>query len=465
MKGFINDHFLLQNETAQKLYHDYAETLPIIDFHNHLIPKDIAEDRIFGNIGSLWLEGDHYKWRAMRACGVPEKYITGEADDWEKFEKWAHTVPKIIRNPLYHWTHLELKRYFEIDELLNPSTAREIYDQCNRQAEKPGFSVRNLLRKMNVEYLCSMEDPADPLIWHKEIKKDFEIKVSAAFRPDKILDILNPAGFKKYLKQLEEASDTEISDYYQLCHVLEDRHNYFHDFGCRQGDIALDWFVFAETTHEEADHIFRKARSGQQISQAEGNAFRTAVLSYICGLNAEKNWIQQFHLGALRSVNTRGTREIGEACGFDAINDVSYIGELGKFLDSLECRGRLAKSIFFNLNPGDNAALISLIHSFNDGSSAGKMQYGPAWWFLDQKEGIEHQINDLSSFGVLGNFIGMLTDSRSFLSFTRHEYFRRVLCNLLGEDVEKGLIPADEEILKNTVENICYYNAKKYFGI
>ena len=237
MKGFINDHFLLQNETAQKLYHDYAETLPIIDFHNHLIPKDIAEDRIFGNIGSLWLEGDHYKWRAMRACGVPEKYITGEADDWEKFEKWAHTVPKIIRNPLYHWTHLELKRYFEIDELLNPSTAREIYDQCNRQAEKPGFSVRNLLRKMNVEYLCSMEDPADPLIWHKEIKKDFEIEVSAAFRPDKILDILNPARFKKYLKQLEEASDTEISDYYQLCHVLEDRHNYFHDFGCRQGTL------------------------------------------------------------------------------------------------------------------------------------------------------------------------------------------------------------------------------------
>jgi glucuronate isomerase len=465
MKGFINDQFLLQSKTARRLYHDYAEHLPIIDFHNHLAPKDIAEDRIFGNISSLWLEGDHYKWRAMRACGVREEYITGAADDWEKFEQWAHTVPKIIRSPLYHWTHLELKRYFGIDESLNPSTAREIYEQCNRQAEKPAFSVRNLLRKMKVEYLCSMEDPADHLIWHKEMKKDFEVTVSAAFRPDKMLDILHPVRFQAYLKQLEEAGDAEISDYDQLCQVLESRHNYFHDFGCRQGDIALDWFVFAETTREEADRIFKKARSGQPVSRAEADAFRTAMLSFVCGLNAEKNWVQQFHLGALRSINTRGTREIGEACGFDAVNDVPYVAELGKFLDSLECGGRLAKSIFFNLNPRDNAALITLIHSFNDGSFSGKMQYGPAWWFLDQQEGITQHLNDLSSFGVLGNFIGMLTDSRSFLSFTRHEYFRRILCNVLGADVEKGLIPADDEILKHTVENICYYNAKNYLGI
>lgn len=465
MKHFIHDSFLLSNKRAEKLYHDYASHLPIIDFHNHLIPRDIAEDRIFNNISKLWLEGDHYKWRAMRANGIHERYITGGASDWEKFERWSCTVPKTLRSPLFHWTHLELNRYFGVDVVLNPSTAGEIYDHCNALATTPEFSVQNLLRKMNVQYLCTTEDPTYDLDWHRKIKENFEIEVSAAFRPDPVLSITQPGLFKKYVYELGKAADIEITRYSELCEALRLRHDFFHAFGTRLADVALDWFVYSELDDAETDRIFTNALSGKTVDESGCNGFRTSVLSFLCELNHDKGWAQQFHMGALRNINFKGTKEIGAACGFDAINDVTYVGEVGKFLNGLEQRGKLGKSIFFNLNPRDNAAVLALINSFNDGSIEGKMQYGPAWWFLDQKDGIERHLDDLSAYGVLGNFIGMLTDSRSFLSFPRHEYFRRILCSTLGRDVEDGLIPDDPDLLKHTIENICYYNVKNYLAL
>ena len=465
MQIFIHDNFMLTNGTAEKLYHTYAEHLPIIDFHNHLLPKDIASDRIFGNISSLWLEGDHYKWRAMRACGINEKYITGEAGHWEKFEKWAATVPKTLRNPLYHWTHLELKRYFGIDAILDPSSAREIFAICNEKAKTQDYSVRNLLRMMNIEYLCSMEDPTDTLKWHHQIKDNFEINVSAAFRPDNVLNILDNQFFIRYILQLSVLCGSEITNYQQLCAAIEQRHDFFHDFGTRQADVALDWFTFSPVNDSEADRVLRKALMGTQVSLSEANTYRATMLSFLCELNHSRHWVQQFHLGALRNINKKGTAELGGASGFDAMNDVTYIAEFGKFLDGMELRGKLAKSIFFNLNPRDNATILTLINSFNDGLIPGKMQYGPAWWFQDHKMGIEQHLNDLAAYGVMGNFIGMLTDSRSFLSFPRHEYFRRILCNMLGKEVEEGLIPNDDELLKNTIENLCYYNARAYLNL
>lgn len=462
MQSFIHDNFLLSNKHAERLYHDYASHLPIIDIHNHLVPRDIAEDRIFGNISRLWLEGDHYKWRAMRANGINEKYITGDAGDWEKFMHWSVTVPKTLRSPLYHWTHLELSRYFGIDTILDGKTARQIYEDCNEKALTSDFSVQNLLRKMNVEYLCTTEDPLNDLAWHREIKERFEVEVSAAFRPDSVLGISDPVSFKKYMRELSNAAGVDINSYDRLCQALEIRHDFFHAFGTRLADVALDWFTFSEINDREADNIFTKVLSGRSISQAEGDGFRTSILTFLCEMNNSKGWVQQFHMGALRNINLKGTKDVGAACGFDAINDVVYVGEIGKFLNSMEMRGKLTKSIFFNLNPRDNAAILALISSFNDGSVEGKMQYGPPWWFLDQKEGIERHLNDLSSYGVLGNFIGMLTDSRSFLSFPRHEYFRRILCNVLGKDIEEGLIPCDESLLKTTIESICYNNVKKY---
>lgn len=465
MHPFIHEDFLLSNNTARSYYHDYAKHLPIIDFHNHLAPKDIAQDRIFNNISQLWLEGDHYKWRAMRACGIEEASITGKSGDWEKFKAWATVVPKMLRNPLYHWTHLELFRYFGINELLCESSSKRIFDLCNQMVESPNYSVRNLLRKMNVEHLCSTEDPTDELNWHRKVAGDFEITFSAAFRPDRILNIYNNAAFNSYIQQLEKVCDNEIQNYKDLCDALEKRHNYFHDFGTRLSDIALDWFRFIEVNNSEADRIFKKAIQKNEVTLEESDAFRTSILSFICELNFNKHWAQQFHLGALRNVNMRAYYQFGDATGFDSIGDKPYVTELGKLLNKLELKGVLARSIFFNLNPKDNAALIALINSFNDSSVEGKMQYGPAWWFLDQKHGIEEHLNDVSVYGVLGVFIGMITDSRSFLSFPRHEYFRRILCNLLGTEVEDGLIPNDSSLIKTLVENICYFNAKKYLNL
>ena len=465
MLPFIHDNFLLTNKHGEKLYHEYASHLPIIDFHNHLLPADIAEDRVFGNISTLWLEGDHYKWRAMRASGIHERYITGDASDWEKFDRWSRTVPKTLRSPLYHWTHLELSRYFGVDTLLDSDSAREIYDHCNARAATSEFSVQNLLRKMKVEYLCTTEDPAYDLGCHQRIKENFEIEVCAAFRPDNVLNIAQPGVFKKYVQELGEAAGIEITCYSELCHALEVRHDFFHAFGARLADFALDWFVFSGITDAEADRIFTRALSGKAVDVHECNGFRTSILSFLCELNYDKGWAQQFHMGALRNVNLKGTQEVGAACGFDAMNDVTYVAEVGKFLNGMELRQKLGKSIFFNLNPRDNAAVLALINSFNDGSIEGKMQYGPAWWFLDQKDGIEKHLDDLSAYGVMGNFIGMLTDSRSFLSFPRHEYFRRILCNTLGKDLQDGLIPDDQDLLKRTVENICYYNVRNYLAL
>ncbi len=465
MRPFIHDSFLLTNQYAERLYHDFAAGLPIVDFHNHLVPRDIAEDRIIGNISKLWLEGDHYKWRAMRASGIDERYITGDATDWEKFLSWSRIVPRTIRSPLYHWTHLELKRYFGIDDLLDERSARVIYDHCNAKASSPEFSVQNLLRKMKVKYLCTTEDACYDLGWHREIRRNFEIEVSAAFRPDQVMEPGNGQQFIRYIKRLGVATDMDIASFNSLCQALEIRHEAFHAFGSRLSDIALDWFTFAAISDHEADRIFRKALSGQTLEQSECDGFRTSVLAFLCELNHSKEWAQQFHIGALRNVNMKGTVSIGAACGFDAMNDVTYVREIGKFLDYIEQRGKLAKSIFFNLNPRDNAAVLALINSFNDGSVEGKMQYGPPWWFLDHKDGIEKHLNDLSAYSVLGNFIGMLTDSRSFLSFPRHEYFRRILCNTLGKDVEEGIVPWDEALLKRIVEDICYHNVIKYLRL
>lgn len=465
MQPFIHDTFLLNNPTAEELYHNHAKSLPIIDFHNHLSPKDIAEDRIFDNISRIWLEGDHYKWRAMRACGIDEYFITGGADDWAKFEKWAETVPRLLRNPLYHWTHMELTRYFDVQDLLHPGSAPAIYDRCNHVLTTPDFSVRNLLRKANVESMITIEDPVYDLNWHRRIRENFEIKVQAAFRPDPIFTIRQPETFREYVLALSQASNIPIASFGQLCQAFDQRHITFHEFGCRMADFALDEFQCENGSEREADTIFRKALSGKLVDKREANLFLVAILQFLCRLNHQRGWTQQFHLGALRDINQRGVRNIGAACGFDAVNDVPYVAEFGKFLNYLENDKVLARSICFNLNARDNDALAALVNTFNDGSSEGKMQYGPAWWFLDQKEGIEAQLDSLSVYGVLGTFIGMLTDSRSFLSFTRHEYFRRILCNVLGRETEAGLLPNDMELLGKTVEDICYNNSKKYLEI
>src|SRR3546814_688736 len=401
----------------------------------------------------------------MRACGIHEHFITGPADDWARFEKWAETVPRLLRNPLYHWTHMELARYFGINELLDSRSAADIYAQCNRVLATPDFSVRNLLRKANIEPMITIEDPVYDLTWHRLIREEYEIKVQAAFRPDPIFNIRQPEAFNQYVLALSQASDTDIGNITQLYQAFEQRHTEFHQFGSRMADFALDWFAYEQGSDIEVDGIFRKALSGKLVDIREANMFRVAVLLFLCKLNHQRGWVQQFHLGALRDVNQRGVIQIGAACGFDAVNDVPYVAEFGKFLNCLEMSGTLARSICFNLNARDNAALAALVNTFNDGSTEGKMQYGPAWWFLDQKGGIEEQLDSFSVYGVLGTFIGMLTDSRSFLSFTRHEYFRRVLCNMLGQEAEAGLLPNDMELLGKTVENICYYNAKKYLEI
>lgn len=465
MTRFIHDHFLLRTKTAERLYHEIAEKLPIIDFHNHLIPKYMAEDRVFDTIGQLWLEGDHYKWRAMRSNGINEKFITGASSDWEKFKSWADTVPQTIRNPLYHWTHLELARYFDEYTILGPETAKGIYERCNEKVKSKAYSTRNLLRKMNVELLCTTEDPTDDLDHYKSMKNDFkDIKVTTSFRPDNVLNIKNTETFNEYMSKLEEASSTSISSYQDLCEAIKKRHDFFHDFGCCLSDIALDTFTYEDAQKSEIAQIFERARVNREIDKRSSDKFITAMLRFLCELNHNRNWVQQFHMGALRRVSERGVKQVGDACGFDSINDQPYIESLGNFLSQIEASGTLGKSIFYNLNPKDNAALATLVGNFNDGNEVGKMQYGPAWWFLDQKDGIEKQLNDVSTYGVLGNFVGMLTDSRSFLSFTRHEYFRRLLCDLIGWDVERGLIPDEDTILKPVIEGVCYHNAKNYFN-
>lgn len=464
LKDFLTDDFLLENKTAAILYHEYAAKQAIIDYHNHLSPEDIANDRSFKNLTEIWLEGDHYKWRAMRTLGISEEFITGKSNDYEKFQKWAETVPYTIRNPLFHWTHLELKRYFDIDEALNPKTAGQIYSQSSELLETKEFSTRSLLAKMNVEVVCTTDDPVDDLRHHQSLKEEgVALKMLPAFRPDKAI-LIQSDGYVSYLEKLGEVARVNIHDFQTLWEALEKRLEYFHEHGCRLSDHGLERVYAASFTDAEVDIILKKRLSGKELNEMEAEKFMSALLYHLGCAYADRGWVQQLHLGALRNNNTRLKNTLGADAGFDSIGDWSQAKELSKFLNRLDGTNRLAKTILYNLNPKDNEVLASMIGNFNDGSVKGKMQYGSAWWFLDQKNGMEKQLNALSNMGLLSCFIGMLTDSRSFLSFPRHEYFRRILCNLIGRDVHNGELPNDIEWLGGIVNDICYNNAKVYFG-
>jgi len=464
MKPFLDENFLLQNETAEKLYHDFAKSLPIIDYHNHLIPEQIANDKQFENITQVWLAGDHYKWRAMRANGVDEKYITGDASDFEKFEKWAETVPYTLRNPLYHWTHLELQRYFGITDILSGKTARKIYDECSAKLQTPEYSVRGLLAKMNVEAVCTTDDPLDSLNFHQQLAAEgVALKMLPAFRPDKAMNSDDVVGLNEYIDKLEGVVNTSISNFQDYIAALKSRHDYFAENGCSVSDHGLEQIYAEDYTDEEISSIFDKIRSKQDISYEENLKFKSAMLIYFAESDHEKGWVQQYHLGALRNNNARMLRQLGPDTGWDSIGDFSQARMLSKFLNRLDNQDKLAKTIIYNLNPADNELIATMIGNFNDGSVAGKVQFGSAWWFLDQKDGMIKQLNALSNMGLLSRLVGMLTDSRSFLSFPRHEYFRRIVCNLFGEDVENGELPNDIEWVGKIVQDISYFNAKNYF--
>lgn len=464
-KPFLNEDFLLQTESARQLYHEFARPMPIIDYHCHLPPDQIAENRQFENITQIWLYGDHYKWRAMRTNGVNERFCTGNADDFSKFQKWAETVPYTLRNPLFHWTHLELQRYFGITETLNGNNARQIYDACTEQLQSPDFSVRNLLRRMNVETVCTTDDPVDSLEYHKKLADEgFEIGVLPTFRPDKAMAVESASTFNQYVGRLEAASNVAISNFADFLTALRQRHDFFAAMGCKLSDHGLEQIYAEDYTEAEIDAIFAKIRSGAELSSVEVLKFKSAMLVILAEMDWEKGWTQQFHLGALRNNNSRMLRVLGPDTGWDSIGDFSQARAMARFLDRLDTNDKLAKTIIYNLNPADNELIATMIGNFNDGSVAGKIQFGSGWWFLDQKEGMERQINALSTMGLLSRFVGMLTDSRSFLSYPRHEYFRRILCNMLGNDIENGELPDDMDWTGQVVQNICYGNAKAYFG-
>jgi glucuronate isomerase len=465
MKAFLDQDFLLQSPTAQTLYHQYAAAMPIIDYHNHLVPQQIADDHQFENITQAWLYGDHYKWRAMRAHGVDEKYITGNASDEEKFMKWAETVPYTMRNPLYHWTHLELQRYFGVTEVLNSASAKRIYDHCAALLKTPEYSVKNLLLKMNVKVLCTTDDPIDDLGYHKQIKASgYAIKVLPTFRPDKAMAADDTATFNAYVKSLAQVVGYGIQDLSTYKKAIGERHDYFHACGGRLSDHGLEHIYAEDYTEEQIAKIFGQLISGAHVSDHEKWQFKSAMLVYFAHLDHAKGWTQQFHLGALRNNNARLLGSLGPDTGFDSIGDFEQAKPLSKFLNHLDSTNQLAKTILYNLNPGDNELLATMTGNFQDGTIVGKMQFGSGWWFLDQKDGMERQINALSNMGLLSHFVGMLTDSRSFLSFPRHEYFRRILCNLMGQDVENGELPADMEWLGKLVKDISYTNASEFFN-
>jgi glucuronate isomerase len=465
MKKFLDKDFLLDNETAIRLYHEYATPVPIIDYHCHLDPEQIADDIRFENLTRIWLAGDHYKWRAMRANGVEERYVTGDADDREKFMKWAETVPDTLRNPLYHWTHMELQRYFGIHELLSPDSAELIYRKAGEMLATEDFSVRSLIRKMNVEVVCTTDDPVDTLEHHQRIREDgFETMVLPTWRPDKSLAVDDPVKYNGYLEKLERASGLNIHNYMDLLTALSERHDFFHSQGCRISDHGMETFYAEEFQHTEIERIFLKIRSGRELNALEIAKFKSALLIELAVMDHERGWVQQFHVGALRNNNSRRNHELGPDTGFDSIGDFRMARSMSRFLDKLDAQEQLAKTIVYNLNPADNEMLMTMIYNFSDGITPGKMQFGSGWWFLDQKTGMIDQINTLSALGLLSRFVGMLTDSRSFLSYPRHEYFRRILCNLVGTDVARGEIPDDPGLLKPLIQNVCYYNAKEYFA-
>jgi glucuronate isomerase len=465
MKPFLDKNFLLQSETAERLYHQYAAHLPIIDYHCHLDPALIAGDVNFANLTEIWLKGDHYKWRAMRANGVNEQFITGGKTDEEKFEKWAETVPYTLRNPLYHWTHLELQRYFDVYVLLSPKTAKAIYEECSAKLQTAEYSVQNIITKMNVEAICTTDDPIDSLEYHQKIKQSgWKVKVYPAFRPDKAMNADDSKLLNEYIDKLEEINGETIQSYSDYLDALKKRHDYFAENGCTVSDHGLEMLYAEDYTGEEVAAIFSKIRNSEPLSAIEVLKFKSAMLYEFATWDHEKNWVQQYHLGALRNNNTRAYKETGPDTGYDSIGDFTQGQALSKFLNRLDTTNQLAKTILYNLNPGDNELFATMAGNFNDGSVAGKVQYGAAWWFLDQKDGMTKQINTLSSMGLLSKLVGMLTDSRSFLSYPRHEYFRRLLCNLLAEDMENGELPDDIEWVGKIVQDICYYNAKNYFA-
>ena len=465
-QNFINDNFLLHSETAKKLYNDFAKNQPILDYHNHLSPKDIAENRQFENITQIWIEGDHYKWRAMRANGIDEKYITGNASDLEKFKKWAETVPYTLRNPLYHWTHMELKMYFGITELLNADTAEKIYHQCNELLQQPDFRVRNLLKKLNIKVIGTTDDPTDTLEYHKKIKEDnYDIKVLPSFRPDKFVNIENHTDFLISLEKLEKCVGFSITNYEMLLKALEQRHDYFHEMGTRISDHGHGNYFFERASIEKVSELFLRLKRNQSLTSLETDQFKTFTLVALAKMNHKKGWTQQFHVGAIRNNNTKMYEKMGADSGYDSIGSPNRAEKIRLLLDHLNITNELAKTIFYNLNPTESEMIAAMIANFNDGTVAGKMQYGAAWWFLDQKLGIENQLNVVSNFGLLSHFIGMVTDSRSFMSFSRHDYFRRILCNIIGNEVENGLLPNNLELVGNMVKNICYTNATNYLKV
>jgi len=463
---FLLEDFLLRSDFAKLLYHDYAAHQPIIDYHCHLSPKDIATNRQFKNISEVWLAGDHYKWRAMRTLGIDEKFITGNASDEAKFDKWAETVPYTLRNPLYHWTHLELQRYFNISDLLAPNTSKSIYNEASDQLHDPSYATQGLLSKMNVEVVCSTDDPIDNLEYHIKAKKDgVKTKLFPTFRPDKSYAVEDSKTYLAYVQQLADVSKVEVKNYDDFLQAMQSRVDFFHEQGGRLSDHGLEQLYFFQVGDHDIKYLFEKLNKNENLSPIEVNYFKFHTIYELSKMYHAKGWTQQFHLGALRNTNVRMLSKLGPDTGFDSIGDFSQAKALGGFLNLLDSTDQLAKTILYNLNPADNEVMATMVGNFNDGSIKGKVQFGSAWWFLDQKDGMEKQINSLSNMGLLSCFIGMLTDSRSFLSFPRHEYFRRTLCNLIGQDVENGELPADEAWLGKIVSDICYNNAKEYLKL
>ena len=464
---FIHDDFLLTTESSRRLYHEYAADQPIIDYHNHLSPKDICENRRFGNLFEMWIDHDHYKWRAMRSNGISEELVTGNADPKDKFIAFAKTVPHTLRNPLYHWTHLELKRFFDIDELLSESNAESIWDQCNEQiASRDDLTTQGILKKFRVTALCTTDDPVDDLAYHQQLAdSDFEVAVYPAFRPDWALFVHRPEEFNEWITKLENASGVTINGLSDLLSALRSRHDFFHSLGARISDHGCEYVPADFCSQAEASEIFDAARKGVQADPLQHSQFSTYMLVELAKMDNEKNWTNQFHTGVWRNNNTRLFNAVGRDLGCDSPGDTPQGRSLGKFLDRLDQDDCLPKTIVYNLNPNDNYLVSTMIGNFQDGKTAGKMQFGSGWWYLDQKEGMEWQINALSNTGLLSHFVGMLTDSRSFMSFIRHEYFRRILCEMLGQDIQNGEVPNDLEMVGKMVSNICYANAKNYFGL